>query len=197
MADIELYALLSSAQSAAKEAMNPNDLDFRLLRSFLVVPQCGKISTAAANHRPVRPNPLPLATVLGLTGCSYVLDPAVSERPAPPARSPDRYQNHASLRPRRLPYVDAYGQLPDRYRRQRRAGVRRWSAHLAFIFITNRNRHEIPGSVADYTRSCYPRNCDRSAEPHSVALYSHARAGLPSLRDAAKETQKDRVLPKR
>ena len=29
---------------------------------------------------------LPLATVLGLTGCSYVRDPAVSERRALPAR---------------------------------------------------------------------------------------------------------------
>jgi len=31
----------------------------------------------------------PLATVLGLTGCSYVLGPVVSERRALPARSPD------------------------------------------------------------------------------------------------------------
>jgi hypothetical protein len=28
---------------------------------------------------------LPLATIVGLTGCSYVLGPAVSERPALPA----------------------------------------------------------------------------------------------------------------
>jgi hypothetical protein len=36
---------------------------------------------------------LSLATVLGLTGCSYVRDPAVSERHALPR--PRRYQNHA------------------------------------------------------------------------------------------------------
>jgi len=41
---------------------------------------------------------LPLATVLGRTGCSYVLGPAVSERHALPARLPDTTKNHASLR---------------------------------------------------------------------------------------------------
>jgi hypothetical protein len=34
---------------------------------------------------------LPLATVLGLTGCSYVLSPAVSERHALPATVDDVY----------------------------------------------------------------------------------------------------------
>ncbi len=37
---------------------------------------------------------LALATVLGQTGCSYVLGPAVSERRALPTRSTDRHQNH-------------------------------------------------------------------------------------------------------
>jgi len=38
-----------------------------------------------ANHRPGRPNAFALATVLGPTECSYVRDPAVSERHARPA----------------------------------------------------------------------------------------------------------------
>src|SRR5258708_23713216 len=57
-----------------------------------------------ANDRPVRPNAfaiicfasceLTLATVRGLTGCSYVRDAAVSERHPLPPPSPDCYQNH-------------------------------------------------------------------------------------------------------
>ncbi len=57
---------------------------------------------SSANHRPVSPNAWPLATVLGLSGCSYVRDPAVSERralPAPFARPPL--------------YVDAHGRPAD------------------------------------------------------------------------------------
>jgi len=62
---------------------------------------------------PLGPMLLPLATVLGLTACSYVRDPAVSERHPLPAPSLDCYQNHAPLQPRTPSYVDANGQLPD------------------------------------------------------------------------------------
>jgi hypothetical protein len=39
---------------------------------------------SSASHRRVRPNAYASATVLGLTGCSYVLGLAVSERHALP-----------------------------------------------------------------------------------------------------------------
>src|SRR5207245_11676732 len=84
-----------------------------------------RLSEAAgspANHRPVRLNAFAiicfascgptLATVLGLTGCSYVRDPAVSERHPLPPPSPDCYQNHAPLQPRTPSYVDPHGQPP-------------------------------------------------------------------------------------
>jgi molybdate transport repressor ModE-like protein len=38
---------LATGRFAEKADMNPNDLDLRLLRSFLAVAQCGKVSTAA------------------------------------------------------------------------------------------------------------------------------------------------------
>jgi len=56
-----------------------------------------------ATYPRLGPMLLPLATVLGLTGCSYVLGPAVSERHALPARSPDTTKNHASLQSRTPP----------------------------------------------------------------------------------------------
>src|SRR5882724_1626536 len=56
------------------------------------------LSPRPLDHRqsiaPLGPMLLALATVLGQTGCSYVLGPAVSERRALPTRSTDRHQNH-------------------------------------------------------------------------------------------------------
>jgi len=55
--------------------------------------QVGRVSPRPQDYRePIAPLGRMLfavATVLGLTGCSYVLGPAVSERHALPARSPD------------------------------------------------------------------------------------------------------------
>jgi hypothetical protein len=47
-----------------------------------------EIAGSSANIAPVGPMLLPLATVFGLTGYSYIVGAAVSERPALPA-SPD------------------------------------------------------------------------------------------------------------
>jgi len=60
---------------------------------------------------------LPLATVLCLQGAATSAIRR-SRRDTPyPALSPDCYQNHAPLQARTPSYVDARGQLPDRYRR--------------------------------------------------------------------------------
>ena len=55
--------------------------------------QVGRVSPRPQDHRrsigPLGPILRTLATVLGRTGCNYVLGPAVSERRALPARSPN------------------------------------------------------------------------------------------------------------
>jgi len=46
---------------------------------------------SSATHPPLGPMLLPLATVLGLTGCSYVLGPAVRRLPDTPYLRGRRY----------------------------------------------------------------------------------------------------------
>jgi hypothetical protein len=69
--------------------------------------QVGRVSPRPQDHRqPITPFGrmlLPLATVLDLTGCSYVLGPAVSERHAYLLGRPDTTKNHALLQSRMPP----------------------------------------------------------------------------------------------